>query len=194
MRDLPRARRPAGCEILSQLLDVPILLVHVSAAEAIDVIRKTPSQRAQELWRDLPAISVPDRRRHGQARSGRRRILLQPATARSCAQQAVCLDRFRQRRLPGLHPLTMLHIGSMLRESCRRATRRLSRTSRMACPASSCACRYCFQEEVGRGTPRPQRLRCADSDQSRQALRALSEEGPDSSRQRRRYRDLGPRA
>ena len=40
----PRARRRTGRSRLSQLLDVPILLVHVSAAEAIEVIRNAQTK------------------------------------------------------------------------------------------------------------------------------------------------------
>ena len=43
---------------------MPILIVHVSAAEAIEVIRNAQTAGPQNLRRDLPAIFVPDRGRY----------------------------------------------------------------------------------------------------------------------------------
>ena len=49
----------------SELLDVPILIAHVSARQAMDEIRSAQDRGAAHLRRDLPAISVPHRRPPG---------------------------------------------------------------------------------------------------------------------------------
>ena len=49
---------------LAELLDVPLLIVHVSAARGDRRDPRRADQGPQNLRRDLPAISVPDRRRH----------------------------------------------------------------------------------------------------------------------------------
>ena len=67
---------------LSELVDVPILIVHVSGREAIEQIRWART-RAVRVCRDLPAVSVPHRGRPGHRRQLPGRALrLQPAAAR----------------------------------------------------------------------------------------------------------------
>ena len=47
---------------LAELVDVPILIVHVSGREAVEQIRWARAPRPAGLCRDLPAVPVPDRR------------------------------------------------------------------------------------------------------------------------------------
>ena len=87
---------------LAELLDVPMLMVHVSAKEAMHEIQRAQARGLQGLRRDLPAISVPERggfreagRRGHQMRAARRRRAAaaarrtsgrasQPARSRCC--------------------------------------------------------------------------------------------------------------
>ena len=57
---------------LSQLVDVPILIVHVSGRDAVEQIRWARSHGLTRAGRDLPAIPVPERRRPGHRRQLRR--------------------------------------------------------------------------------------------------------------------------
>ena len=67
---------------LAELVDLPILIVHVSGREAVEQIRWAQARGLQRLWRDLPAVPVPDRRRSRRARLRGREVHLQPAAAR----------------------------------------------------------------------------------------------------------------
>ena len=151
-----------------------------------------PDQGPQDLRRDLPAISVSDRRRHRQARHGGRQILLQPAAARPRGAGGG-VDRFAQRHLPGVLvrsralPLRRFRQAAEGRQDHLQGNRQWRARDRAAAAVAV------FRRRRT-GTPRPQRLCRIDRDQPRQALRALPEEGHDRSRQRCRYRDLGPRA
>ena len=151
-----------------------------------------PDQGPQDLRRDLPAIPVPDRRRHRQAGLEGAKFCCSPPPRDAAAQEAVW-HGLAERHLPGvlLRPRAL----SLRRSpaSCRRATRPPSRTSPTASPASNCACRCCFPRVSARAGSTSTVCR-ADRDQPRQALRALSEKGHDRGRQRRRHRDLGPGA
>ena len=48
---------------LAELVDVPIMIVHVSNGEAMRADPRAQSARPQDLWRDLPAISACSPRR-----------------------------------------------------------------------------------------------------------------------------------
>ena len=78
----PRPRRRTASIALSRLLDVPVLIVHVSGTEAVQTIRAAQTLGAQRLRRDLPAVPLPDGRRHRPARPRGREVVLQPAAAR----------------------------------------------------------------------------------------------------------------
>ena len=106
-------------------------------------------QGPQDLRRDLPAISVPDRRRY---RHGPRRhqILLLAAAARPRRRRKRCGAACRTARSRCSRPTTR-PIATTRPANCRRATRRHSRTPPTACPASSCALPLLFSEGVGKG-------------------------------------------
>ena len=71
---------------LAELLDVPMLLVHVSAKEAMHEIQRAQARGLQGLWRDLPAVPVPERGgfrqagRRGQPSASARRRRAAPTT------------------------------------------------------------------------------------------------------------------
>ena len=67
---------------LAELVDVPIMIVHVSNGEAMEEIRARAAARAEDLRRDLPAISRADREGHGRPQHGGREICLLAAAAR----------------------------------------------------------------------------------------------------------------
>ena len=68
---------------LAELVDVPILIVHVSGREAVEQIRWARAHGPEGVRRDLPAVPVPDRRRSRHRRQLPGRALrLQPAAAR----------------------------------------------------------------------------------------------------------------
>ena len=71
---------------LAELVDVPILIVHVSGREAVEQIRWARAHGLCGVRRDLPAVPLPDRRRPRHRRQLPRRALrLQPAAARQGA-------------------------------------------------------------------------------------------------------------
>ncbi len=135
---------------LSQLLDVPILLVHVSAAEAIEVIRNAADQGPQDLRRDLPAISVPDRRRHRQA--GARR-----ARNSAAARRRATMPRSRRcgpasKTAPSrCFPPTMRPTASTRPGNCRRVNRPRSRRLPTACLGIELRLPLLFSEGVRQG-------------------------------------------
>ena len=189
-----RARRGRGDQprrrAVAELLDVPILIVHVSAGEAIEVIRNAQTG-PQDLCRDLPAISVPDRRRHRQARDGGRQVLLQPAAARPRGAgggvDAACATARSRCFPPTTRPTASTRSGKLPKGDKTDLQGDRQRRAR----ASSCACRCCFPKGSGKGRLDLKLCR-TDRDQPRQALRPLPEQGHDRGRQRRRHRDLGP--
>ena len=66
---------------LAELVDAPIMIVHVSNCEAMEEIRQRPNEGAQSLWRDLPAIPRTDRARPRGPQHGGREICLLTAAA-----------------------------------------------------------------------------------------------------------------
>ena len=67
---------------LAELVDVPIMIVHVSNGEAMEEIRRAQQRGLEDLRRDLPAISRADREGHGRPQHGRRGLCLLAAAAR----------------------------------------------------------------------------------------------------------------
>ena len=71
---------------LSELVDVPIMIVHVSGREAVEQIRWARSHGLKRVRRDLPAVPVPNRRRP------RHRRQLPAARAASAARRRATKD------------------------------------------------------------------------------------------------------
>ena len=174
---------------LAELVDVPIMIVHVSDREAMEQIRRA-QQRGLKVYgetcpqylvltaKDLEGLNMegakyvcspPPRDKASQEASGR-------ASATACsrcsrpiiARSAMTIRRANSREGPHLVPLG--------------AERHSRRRDAAADPVL---------RRRRQGPDHPQPLRRADLDQSRQDLRALSEQGHDRGRQRRRYRYLG---
>ena len=84
---------------LAELVDVPILIVHVSGREAVEQIRWARGARPARLRRDLPAVPVPHRRRprHRRRLRGRASCICSPPP-RDRANQEVDLGRPARRR------------------------------------------------------------------------------------------------
>ena len=67
---------------LAELVDVPLVIVHVSNARGDGGNRPRAAQGPQGLWRDLPAIPGADGKGHGRPQHGRHQICLLAAAAR----------------------------------------------------------------------------------------------------------------
>ena len=175
---------------LAQLVDVPILIVHVSAAEAMAEIRRAQDQGLRIYAETCPQylfLTAADLDRAGH---GGRQVLLQPAAARR-AGAGGAMDRPAQRHLPGL----LLRPRALPLRRDRQAERRRQgvvqedperRPRHRAAPAPAVLRR---REQ---GSHRHPPVRGADRHQRRQALRAASAQGHDRRRRRCRPRDLGP--
>ena len=85
---------------MSEIVDVPILLVHVSSAETVEQIRWAQAHGLADLRRDLPAVPGPHRRPPERAGLRRRQVHLQPAAARR-GEPAGGVARAGGRRVPG---------------------------------------------------------------------------------------------
>ena len=104
---------------LAELLDVPMLLVHVSAKEAMHEIQRAQARGLQGLWRDLPAVPVPER--GGFREAGRR------------GQQVRVLAAAARHRQPGAH----------LDRACRPTPSRCCRRTTPPSSTTTCAARSC---------------------------------------------------
>ena len=146
----PRARRQTGPSRLSQLLDVPILLVHVSAAEAIEVIRNAQTKGLKIYGETCPQylfLTADDIAKPGMEGA---KFCCSPPPRDHAAQEAVWTG-LAQRHLPGVLLRPRALPLRCLGQACRRATRPPSRKSPMACPASNCGCPCCFPKGSGKG-------------------------------------------
>ena len=81
---------------LAELVDVPVLIVHVSGAEAIEQIQWAQSRGLKIYGRNLPAIPVPHRRRHGQGREWRAPSTCAARAPRDKANQEVVWNALAQ--------------------------------------------------------------------------------------------------
>jgi dihydropyrimidinase len=79
---------------LAELVDVPVMIVHVSNREAMERNPTCPAEGPEGLWRDLSPVSRAHRRRPSEAQHGRRQICLLATAAR----------RGQPGRLLGGHP------------------------------------------------------------------------------------------
>ncbi len=177
---------------LSQLLDVPILIVHVSAAEAIEVIRNAQTKGLKIYGETCPQylfLTADDIAKPGLEGA---KFCCSPPPRDHAAQEAVW---------------TGLKNGTFQVFSSDHAPYRYDASGKLphgdkttfkdianGVPGIELRLPLLFSEGVRPGPARPQRLCRPDRDQPRQALRALPEERHDRGRQRRRHRDLGPRA
>ena len=108
---------------LSELVDVPILIVHVSGREAVEQIRWARGARPARLRRDLPAVPVPHRRRPRTRRLRGRQVRLQPAAARP-GQPAGDLGRSRPTACsPSSRPTTRRSASTTRRARSRAAAK-----------------------------------------------------------------------
>ena len=83
---------------LAELVDTPILIVHVSGREAVEQIHWARGRGLADPCGDLPAVPVPERRGSGHRSrrpDARRALHLQSAAARQ-GQPAVHLERARR--------------------------------------------------------------------------------------------------
>ncbi len=82
----------------AELVDVPIMIVHVSSGDAVEQIRWAQSRGLKIYGETCPQYLVADRRGPARPQHGRRQIRLQPAAARS-REPASLLERPDQRHL-----------------------------------------------------------------------------------------------
>ena len=177
---------------LAELVDVPVMIVHVSNREAMEEIARAQRKGLKVYGETCPQYLVLTAKdMEGLNMEGTQIRLLAAAARRS--EPAGVLGRPAAENLFALfvRPLPV----PLRRDRQARAERPhvvplgAERHSRHRDAAADLV--------FGRrrqGPHQPQRFRRADRDQSRQDLRALSEEGHDRGRQRRRYRDLGSRS
>ena len=96
------ARRRIARSRLAELVDVPILIVHVSGRDAVEQIRWAQGRGLQVYARDLPAVPVPHRRgpRHATGYEGAKCVCSPPP--RDKANQQVIWNGLDERRLHGV--------------------------------------------------------------------------------------------
>ena len=176
---------------LSQLLDVPILIVHVSAAEAIDVIRDAQTKGLKIYGETCPQYLFLTADDIGMDLEGTK-FCCSPPPRDQAAQEAVwrglangTFQVFSSDHAPYRYDET----GKLLK-----GDKTTFKDTANGVPGIELRVPLLFSEGVGKGRHRPQPLCRADRDQPRQALRPLPEQGHDRGRQRRRHRDLGPGA
>ncbi len=157
---------------LSQLVDVPILLVHVSAAEAIEVIRNAQTRGLKIYGETCPQylfLTADDIAKPGLEGA---KFCCSPPPRDAAAQQAVW-QGLQKRHLPGvflgsralsLRPVRQAAAWRQDHLQGHRQRRPRHRTAPAAAVFRGCRPR----------PARPQPVRRLDRDQPRQALRALS--------------------
>jgi dihydropyrimidinase len=151
---------------LSELVDVPIMIVHVSNREAMEEIRRAQQRGLKIYGETCPQYLVLTAKdMEGLNMEGTKYVCSPPP--RDEASQEACWEGLQQR------------VFSLF--------------SSDHCPFryDDPAADFVFRGRR-QGPHHAERVRGADRDQSRQDLRPLSEEGHDRSRQRCRHHDLGP--
>ena len=177
---------------LSELVDVPILIVHVSAAEAIEEIRDAQTKGLKIYGETCPqylfltADDIGSRSWRARNSAAARRRATRPRRRRcGAASRNGTFQVFSSDHAPYRFDETgKLPEGRQDDLQGDRQRRARHRTARAAA----------VFRRGRQGPDRPQPLCRADRDQPRQALRPVSAQGHDRGRQRRRHRDLGPRA
>ena len=81
---------------LAELVDVPVMIVHVSSREAMEEIRRAQQKRPQGLRRNLSAISRADGQGPRRPQHGRREICVLAAAAR-CSKPGGVLGGLQQK-------------------------------------------------------------------------------------------------
>ena len=151
-----------------------------------------PGARPQGLWRDLPAIPVPER--GGLREAGRRgqQVRLLAAAARH-REPGAHLDRAQRQHLPGavVRP-RRLQVRRPARQEAARRRQELpqdpQRRARRGDPPAAAVLRGRQQ-----GPHHPAAVRGAVLDQCREDLRPASAQGHDRGRRRCRHRAVGSR-
>ncbi len=175
---------------LAELVDVPIMIVHVSNGEAMEEIRRAQQRGLKDLRRDLPAISGAHRERHGRPQHGGRGLRLL-AAARRDEPEGVLGGAAATRVLAFPHPTIARSATTTCKASSTEgqdaafagAERHSGVETRLPILFSS--------EGVKKGRIIAERVRGIHRDQPRQDLRAVSEEGHHRGRLGCRRRDLG---
>ena len=75
---------------LAEIADVPIYIVHLSAAEALEMVTEARDRGLPAYRRDLPAVPVPVVRQLRGARLRRREVRDEPAAARRRRRRTGC--------------------------------------------------------------------------------------------------------
>ena len=177
---------------LVPLLDVPILIVHVSAGEAIDVIRDAQTKGLKIYGETCPQylfLTADDIAMPGMEGA---KFCCSPPPRDHAAQQAVWR---------GLRNGTFQVFSSDHAPYRFDATGKLPKGDKTTFKEiangvpghRAAAAAAVFRRRAARAA-RPQRLCRADRDQPREALWAVPPQGHDCGRQRRRHRDVGPGA
>ena len=98
---------------LAEMAGVPIYIVHLSAAEALEMVTEARDRGLPGLRRDLPAVPVPVLRQLRGARLRRRQVRDEPAAARARDAGPAVARPGVQRPAGDLHrPLPVLHEGA----------------------------------------------------------------------------------
>ena len=138
-RNTMRCTRPPRAEAeathraiaLAEIADVPIYIVHLSAAEALEKVTEARDRGLLGVRGDVPAVSVPVVRQLRGAGLRRLEVRDEPAAARQGEAGSVVAGTHIQRPAVHLHrSLPVLHEGKAAR------ARTISRRSRTAHPAS----------------------------------------------------------
>jgi len=158
---------------LAQLLDVPILLVHVSAGEAIEVIRNAQTRGLKIYGETCPQylfLTADDLVQPGVEGA---KFCCSPPPRDEAAQQAVWtgLRNGTFQVFSSDHAPYRFDASGKLPHGDRTTFKEIAN----GVPGIELRLPLLFSEGVGEGASRPQRLCRAHRDQSRQALRPLSE-------------------
>ena len=145
---------------LAELVDAPILIVHVSTHRRHRRDPRGARARAEGLRRDLPAVPVPDREGPRPRRARRRDVLLQPAAARRGRAGGVLGRAWPTARSRCIRRITR-PTASTRRASCPRARRPRSRTMANGVPGLELRLPLLFTDGVAGGRIDLDRVRAA---------------------------------
>ena len=178
---------------LSEIVDVPIMIVHVSNREAMEEIRRAQQRGLKIYGETCPQYLVlTEKDLEGLNMEGAKYVCSPPP--RDKASQQACWEGMQQ----GVFSLYSSDHCPFRYDDPQGKLTPKGRTSFRwvpnGIPGVETRLPILFSEGVGKGRISLERVRRADRDQSRQDLRPLSEEGHHRGRQRCRHRDLGPGA